>query len=96
MEPIKRIRYSWQEGLHIDSAQNNIRLKIGGKFIADRCTLAGLLTGCGKTQFCQSLRGVPPWAGPRGNLTVFDFIFHILNFGQVYKMDYSVQQGGGI
>jgi phosphate-selective porin OprO and OprP len=34
-DPIKGIRYYWQEGLHIDSAQKNIRLKIGGKFMAD-------------------------------------------------------------
>ena len=35
VDPIKGVRYYWQEGLHIDSAQKNIRLKIGGKFMAD-------------------------------------------------------------
>ena len=34
-DPIKGIRYSWQEGLNIESYQKNIRLKIGGKFMAD-------------------------------------------------------------
>jgi hypothetical protein len=40
VDPIKGIRYYWQEGLPIDSAQKNIRLKICGKFIADRCTFS--------------------------------------------------------
>jgi phosphate-selective porin OprO/OprP len=35
VDPIKGVRYYWQEGLHIDSDQKNIRLKIGGKFMAD-------------------------------------------------------------
>jgi phosphate-selective porin OprO/OprP len=35
VDPIRGIRYYWQEGLHIDSARENIRLKIGGKFMVD-------------------------------------------------------------
>ena len=35
VDPIKGIRYYWQEGLHIDSDREKIRLKIGGKFMAD-------------------------------------------------------------
>ena len=34
-DPIKGIRYYWQEGLHIDGARENFKLKIGGKFMAD-------------------------------------------------------------
>jgi len=35
VDPIKGIRYYWEEGLHIDSAKENFRLKIGGKFMVD-------------------------------------------------------------
>jgi hypothetical protein len=35
VDPIKGIRYYWQEGLRIDSPEGKFKLKIGGKFMAD-------------------------------------------------------------